>query len=93
MPLTTGSTCSQPTNALSRAAKCGSAESPPPTRSENPVSTFPRKRAGHGGKANVVDLGISAPDAAPGDRDLELARQIVEIRVAGQQPRDLHRQR
>src|SRR5579864_4413997 len=39
------------------------------------------------GKANVVDLGIRAPDRASGDGDFELAWQVVELGVAGKQAR------
>ena len=41
------------------------------------------------GKANVVDLRIAAPRGAAGDRDFELARQVIELRIPGEQLRDL----
>ena len=47
----------------------------------------------HGGQPDVVDLGIDAPAAAAGDRDLVLARQVVEVRVAIEQARGLVHER
>ena len=47
---------------------------------------MPVKRPRESGESNVVDLRIRAPDAAAGDRDLELARQVVEVTVADEQP-------
>src|SRR5439155_13188283 len=47
---------------------------------------MPVKRPRESGQSNVVDLRIRAPDAAAGDRDLELARQVVEVTVADEQP-------
>ena len=41
-------------------------------------------------QANVVDLRIAAPRRATGRRDLELARQIVELRIRGQHLGDLN---
>ncbi len=43
------------------------------------AKTFAR----NGGEADVVDLGIRAPDAAAGDGHLEFARKVVELGVAG----------
>src|SRR5580704_2782046 len=34
------------------------------------------------GQTNIIDLGISAPRAAAGNRNLEFARQIIKVRVA-----------
>lgn len=34
------------------------------------------------GEPHIVDLGIAAPEPAAGDRDLVLARQVVELRAA-----------
>ena len=45
------------------------------------------------GQANVVDLRIRAPDAASRDRDLEFARKVIKVVVAGQQSRRFKRQR
>ena len=47
--------------------------------------------AAHGGEADVVDLRIGAPRGAAGDGDLELARQVVELGIAGEQVRDFER--
>ena len=41
----------------------------------------------HGREADVVDLGIDAPAPAARDRDLVLARQVVEVGVAVQHAR------
>src|SRR5579872_280248 len=49
--------------------------------------------ASNGGEADVVDLGIGAPDAASGDGDFELARQVVELGIACQQPRSFQHER
>ena len=69
----------QRTKASSLTARCGSVERPPPTRTREADLAV---AATHGRQADVVDLGIRAPDAAAGDRDLELARQVVELGVA-----------
>ena len=45
------------------------------------------------GQANVIDLRITAPNGASRHGDLELARQVVELRVRRQLVCDLHRQR
>ena len=45
------------------------------------------------GKRNAVDLRIRAPQRAAGDRHLELARQVVELRIRRQSARHFHRQR
>jgi hypothetical protein len=45
------------------------------------------------GEADIVDLRIRAPDAASGDGDLELARQIVELGVPRQHAICLQRER
>src|SRR5712692_9773728 len=37
------------------------------------------------GETNIIDLGIGAPDPAARNTDLELARQVVEIRVADEE--------
>ena len=48
----------------------------------------------NGRHPDVVDLRIRAPGAAAGDRDLVLARQVVEVRIAVQHPRGgLHERR
>src|SRR5579871_4043696 len=44
-------------------------------------------------QANVVDLRIRAPGVASCDRDLELARQIVEIGVPSKELRDFEHER
>ena len=44
-------------------------------------------------QANIVDLGIGAPDVASGDADFELARQVVEIAVAHEEAVGFQRQR
>ena len=46
-------------------------------------------RARNRGQANVIDFRVGAPYGASGDRDLELARQVVELGIAGQQLRRL----
>ena len=38
-----------------------------------------------GGEADVVDLRIGAPGRAAGGGDLELARQVVELGIGGEQ--------
>src|SRR5271156_1009006 len=38
-----------------------------------------------GGKTDIVNFRIGAPDAAASDRDFEFAREIVEVRIAGKQ--------
>jgi hypothetical protein len=43
-----------------------------------------------GGEADVVNLGEGAPDGASGDGDLELAGEVVELGVGGEEMRDLH---
>jgi len=50
-------------------------------------------RVARGRHADVVDFRIDTPRAAAGDRDLVLARQIVEIRVAVEQPCDFVHER
>ena len=45
------------------------------------------------GQADIVDLRIRAPHAASGDRDFELARQVVELGIPRQQLRRFERQR
>src|SRR5579872_969656 len=54
---------------------------------------FAVHNARDGGEADVVDLGIRAPDTASGDGDFELARQVVELGIARQQPRGFQHQR
>ena len=93
VPLITGTTWFQRTNALSRAPRYGSADKPPATRSENPTLGMPAHDPTNHGQADVVDLGIRAPLAASRDRNLELARQVVELGVACQQPRGFENQR
>ena len=44
--------------------------------------------AANRGEADVVDLGIRAPDRAAGDGDFELARQIVKVVVGLEGVRD-----
>ena len=46
-----------------------------------------RLRVAQGGESDVVDLGIRAPGPAARDRDLVLARQVVELGVAVEHPR------
>ena len=43
-----------------------------------------------GSECNVVDLGIGAPGRAPGDGDFEFARQVVELRIGGEQMGNLN---
>jgi hypothetical protein len=45
-----------------------------------PVQAIPRDC----GKPDVIDFRISAPRAAAGDGDLELARQVVKLGIAAQ---------
>jgi len=53
-----------------------------------------RLRVAQGGESDVVDLGIRAPGPAARDRDLVLARQVVELGVAVEHPsRRLHERR
>src|SRR5487761_1305217 len=49
--------------------------------------------AAHGGQSNFVDLGIRAPDGAACNGDLELARQIVKLRIARKLTGQFQRQR
>ena len=42
------------------------------------------------GERNVIDFGIAAPDGAARDGNLELARQVVELRICRELVRDLH---
>src|SRR5208282_4946906 len=42
-------------------------------------------RASDRRQTDVVDFGIGAPGVASGDRDLELARQVVELGVSSQE--------
>src|SRR5216683_665658 len=44
-------------------------------------------------KSDIIDLGIRAPRMATGDRNLELARQIVELGIAAKLAIQLQRQR
>ncbi len=46
--------------------------------------------AGDGGEADVVDLGVGAPEGAAGDGDLELAREVVEVGVGGEDVGDFY---
>lgn len=43
-----------------------------------------------GGEGYVVDLWIGAPDGAAGDGDFELAGEVVELRVGGEEVSDLY---
>ena len=45
-----------------------------------------------GSECNVVDLGIGAPGRAPGNGDFEFARQVVELRICGEQMGNLNSQ-
>ena len=45
----------------------------------------------HRREGDVVDLGIGAPRGATGDGDLEFARQVVEVRVCGEQMSNFER--
>src|SRR6202162_6249014 len=47
----------------------------------------------NGGEADIVNLRIGAPDVAASNADFELARQIVEISVAHEEPVGLQRKR
>ena len=49
-----------------------------PEREADPA----RVGVAHRGERHVVDLGVRAPDAAAGDRDLVLAGQVVELGAA-----------
>ena len=70
---------------------CGLVERPPPpTRTENPVSTARRLRDRR--ETDVVDLGDAAPRGAAGDGDFEFARQVVELGVAAELAVDLQGQ-
>src|SRR5579863_1301381 len=42
----------------------------------------------HGGQADVVNFRIRAPRRTAGGRDFELARQVVEIGIGGEEPGD-----
>src|SRR4029077_1491305 len=53
-----------------------------------PVRALSRDR----GESDIIDLRIRAPRTAAGDRNLELARQIVELGIASYLPVDLQSQ-
>src|SRR5260370_37698912 len=44
-------------------------------------------------EADIIDFGIGAPRTAAGDRNLELARQVIKFRIAAKLPVELQRQR
>ena len=44
-------------------------------------------------EGDVVDLRVGAPEGAAGDRDFELARQVVELRVRREHVRDFDGER
>src|SRR3990172_878167 len=48
---------------------------------------FPRFRVGEGGDADIVDFGVGAPDPTARDRDLVLARKVVELGIPVEHPR------
>src|SRR5581483_7282672 len=50
---------------------------------------FPVCDSRNRGKTNVINLGIRAPGIASGDRDLELAREVIKICIACEQIGDL----
>ena len=56
-------------------------------RAQMSVLSWPR--AGYGGEADVVDLGVGAPEGAAGDGDLEFAGEVVEVGVGGEGVGDL----
>ena len=47
----------------------------------------------YSGEGNVVDFRVGAPRRAAGGRNLEFARQVVKVRVGGEQLGDLNGQR